>query len=315
MKAFVVNNFGDHNSLEYSDIDIPKNKDGYIVATTRYIGINYADTHQTENSYLVKFLPPLIPGAEATFMYENERYVCATSSGSYSEMILVNKNNMYRIPDGISDQEALACMFQGITAYSMVYDICNVKKTDTVLITGASSGVGMFLIQMCKNIGANVVAVTSNENKKQFVLRNGADLALLDNELYSNKNLKPTIIFESYGGKYFYKNFNLLKNGGTICVYGSSSRELSSQINIAEILKSSKKVAGFWINEYINNRDYVQDKLSILFSWVKDKKINITIGEEMPFEKAKDMHIMMRNRNTYGKLILKNNFNEVSDSV
>jgi len=305
MKAIVIDRFGDYNNLSYRDYPEPVPNDNQILVETKYIGVNFADLHQTENSYLVKSLPPLVPGAEVTFERFNKRFVGLTSNGSYSEKALVNKNYFYEIPDGVSDQEALACISQGTTAYIMVNEYCNVTAKDVVLINGASSGVGIFLIQLCKQKGAKVIAITSNIKKAELVKSIGADLIFLSIDDIPKEH-RPTVVFDSYGGKYFSKSLRVLKNKGSMCFYGASSRESFPHIDLVEILKESKKIIGFWINNHISDKDYIEGILYELFKMILEKNIKVVVGLELSLKQAKDVHMLMSSRNTFGKLILKN---------
>jgi NADPH2:quinone reductase len=321
MKAIVVNKFGGPESMELIDFKDPVPNSDQILVTTRMIGVNYSDTNQTENNYLVQSLPPVIPGAEASFSIDGKLFVGHTSSGAYAEKVLVNKDKMFEVPDGVSEQEALSVMFQGTTAYGIIKYICGIKPGDLVLINGASSAVGMIMIQLCKIYGAKVIGITSSTKKIEFVKSLGADFVCL-NSMSDIRNLikvigsRPDFIIESYGGKSFMDYYSLLNPGGHICSYGSSSRENLPSINLRELLKDSKIVSGFWGSRIFQDTDKLSISIETLFNLIKNKKIEIFIGEVMDLKDARTMHEKIRLRDTLGKLILKNNFNcEIKDGI
>ena len=321
MKAIVVNKFGGPEVMELSDFKEPDPKANQILVNTRMIGVNYADTHQTENSYLVKSLPPIIPGAEASFLIDGKLFVGQTASGSYAEKAIVDLDRVFEVPDGVSEEEALSVVFQGTTAYGILKYFCDVKPGDLVLINGASSAVGMILVQMCKMSGATVIGVTGSQKKIDFVKSLGADFVCLDNmsdvrKVISEAGSKPKFIIESYGGKHFMSYYSVLSTGGQICSYGSSSRDDLPRIEIRDILKDSKIVSGFWGTKIFEDKIKLNESIEFLFDLIKNKKIKIVIGEVMNLEDAKIMHEKIRNRETAGKLILKNNFNnEVKNDI
>lgn len=314
MKAIVVKSFGGPEVMEYVDYRDPTPVKNQVLVDTRMIGVNYADTYQTENSYLVQSLPPVIPGIEASFMIDGDLFVGHTSSGAYAEKILVNRDRMFKVPDGVSEQEALSVVCQGTTAYGIVNDICNIKDGDLVLVNGASSAVGMILIQLCKLYGATVIGVTGSKKKIDFVKDLGADFVCIDSmseikKITDSIGKKPKFILESYGGKHFMQYYSMLDTAGHICSYGASSREGLPPMHIRDLLKDTKIVSGFWGTKIFADSEKLSTAVNDLFDLIKNKKIKIIIGDTMYLSNAKEMHEKIRNRNTIGKLILINDMN------
>lgn len=312
MKAIVVKSFGGPEVMEYIDYKDPVPRNNQILVDTRMIGVNYADVHQVENSYLIQALPPIIPGVEASFLLEGELFVGITASGAYAEKVIVNKDRIFKVPEGVSEEEAISALCQGTTAYGIVNYMCGIKNGDLVLINGASSGVGMILIQLCKLVGATVIGVTSNQKKIDFIKNLGVDFACLNNmsdikKIINSIGKKPNFIMESYGGNIFNSYYNILEVGGHICSYGSSSREKLQQIHLSDIIKDTKTVSGFWATKIFQDPNKLNVAINEMFSLIKNKKINIIIGEKMSLKDAKLMHQKIRNRDTLGKLILINN--------
>ena len=321
MKAIVVKSFGGPEVMECVDYRDPVPVKDQVLVTTRMIGVNYADTYQTENSYLVQTLPPVIPGIEASFTIDGKLFVGHTASGSYAEKAIVNIDRVFEVPSGVSEEEALSVVCQGTTAYGILKYFCNVNPGDLVLINGASSAVGMILVQMCKMYGATVIAVTGSQKKMDFVKSLGADFVCLDSmtevrKAISQAGTKPKFIIESYGGKHFMSYYSVLSTGGQICSYGASSRDGLPHIQIRDILKDSKIVSGFWGTKIFEDKIKLNEAIEYLFDLIKNKKIKIVVGEIINLEDAKIMHEKIRNRETFGKLVLRNNFNnEVKNGI
>jgi len=312
MKAIVVKSFGGPEVMEYTDYRDPVPVKDQVLVTTRMIGVNYADTYQTENSYLVQTLPPVIPGIEASFLVDGKLFVGHTASGAYAEKVIVNKDRMFEVPEGVTEEEALSVICQGTTAYGIVNGICDIKPGDLVLINGASSAVGMILIQLCKIVGATVIGVSGNQEKIDFIKTLGVDFACSDDIAEIRKTIRsigkqPKFILESYGGKSFIDYYSMLETGGHICSYGASSRDGLPTIQLRDLLKDTKIVSGFWGTKIFGDSNKLSMAVNDLFNLIKDKKIKIFIGAIMDLKDAKEMHEKMRNRDTVGKLILKNN--------
>jgi NADPH2:quinone reductase len=312
MKAVVVKSFGGPEVMEYIDYKEPVPNKNQFLVNTRMIGVNYADTYQTENSYLIQTLPPVVPGIEASFMLNNKLFIGYASSGAYAEKILVEENKIFEVPDGVTEEEALSVMVQGSTAYGIVNYMCNIMPGDLVLINGVSGATGIILSQLCKLAGAIVIGVSSSQEKLNIVKELGLDYVCINDITEINKLIKsigsrPKFIMESYGGRHFLDYYNLLSTNGHICSYGASSREGLPELQLREILKDSRTISGFWGNKvFLQNPSKLKPVVENLFELIKTKKIKIIIGEKMNLKNAKEMHEKIRSRSTYGKLILTN---------
>jgi NADPH2:quinone reductase len=309
MKAIVINKFGGPEVIEYGDFKDPIPGTDQFLVDVKMVGVNYADTYQIENSYFyfMAASTPMVPGVEASFVMDNKNFVGFTESGSYAEKATVHKRKMFEVPDGISEEEALAALSQGTTAYGLVNYACKIKRGDLVLINGASSGLSIILIQLCKMIGAEVIAVTSSEKKIEFVKNLNVDFACLNNfdeieKLIASIGRKPDFIMDSYGGRSFMKYYNILSDQGHICTYGASAREgLPPAVKEAGSLKTASI---FWGTKEFSDRDKLSQAVYYIFDLIKTKKIKITVGDKMELKDAKAMHEKMRNRDTIGKNVL-----------
>jgi NADPH2:quinone reductase len=309
MKAIVINKFGGPEVMEYTEHADPIPNADQILVDIKMIGVNFLDTYQIENSYfyLNRSTLPMVPGIEAYFVINNKNFVGLTDSGSYAEKALVNKNKIFEVPEGVTEEEAIAAVCQGTTAYSLVNYECKIKKGDLVLINGASGGFGMFLLQLCKIAGADVIGVTSNEKKIDFIKSLNVDFACMNNfdeieKVINNIGRKPNFIFEGYGGKYFESYYDILSDDGQIWSYGASAREgLPKNIKRPESLKRTSVFLGMFI---FNERNKSSKTIQSVFDLIKTKKLKIVIGEKMELKNANLMHQKMRNRDTLGKLIL-----------
>lgn len=296
MKAIVVNNFGGPESMEYSDVNDCVKMPNYKILKSNIIGINFADTHQTENTYLIKKRPPFIPGAEVVGIDEHGNRYLGIAENSYSEYVSVHDTMCFDIPDLISDRQALACGIQGVTAYMLTESI---KPGQTVLVYGASSGVGLIAIQLAKLKGARVVAVTS-ESKMDLVKLLGADSVVSGGVPECN----PDLILDMIGGKVFEHNLNILNQGGTLVLYGMASREAMSVIDPYYLMATNKTVKGFWLHPYFGNHVEYQKSLNVLYDLIISNKIRIISDHTYSLSNAKQAHEDILSRNTYGKVCL-----------
>ena len=151
MKAIKVSRFGGPEVMEYVDMDdpIPGTNEELIEVTS--IGVNYADTHQIENGYLAEQVLPLFPGLEVVGTTQSGRRVLASvTTGAYAQKALANKAYMIDVPEGVSDEQALAMFVQGATAWHILKTMGHVKAGESVVVHAAAGGVGCLSIQLAK---------------------------------------------------------------------------------------------------------------------------------------------------------------------
>ena len=312
MKAMQITKFGGPEVMEYLDLPEPQIKAGEELITVTAIGINYADTHQTENSYLSKQELPLVPGIEVVGTTTDGRRVLAPAgSGGYAQMAVVNQRAMIEIPAGVSDQQALCMLVQGSTAWHILKTVGHVVPGETVVIHAAAGGVGTIAIQLAKMWGAKVIASTSSPEKAELAKKLGADVTIDANAedlaavmLEANGGKKVNLILEMVGGKTFDASLEVLAPFGRVVTYGMAARTPPSSINPAVLMGGSKTITGFWLSHCFGRKDLMNDVINELFQLVVAGKLQPVIGATYPLSKAADAHRAMLARQTTGKIAL-----------
>ena len=176
MKAIQITQFGGPDVMQLVDLPDPVPSDAEELIEVSCIGINYADTHPTENSYLSKQTLPLIPGLEVVGKTASGRRVLASATtGGYAQKALAPKAMCVDIPDSVSDEQAIAMLVQGTTAWHILKTMAHVKPGESVVVQAGAGGVGTVAIQLAKMWGAKVIAVTSSESKNELAKSLGAD--------------------------------------------------------------------------------------------------------------------------------------------
>ena len=312
MKAMQITKFGGPEVMEYLDLPEPQIKAGEELITVTAIGINYADTHQTENSYLSKQELPLIPGIEVVGTTTDGRRVLAPAgSGGYAQMAAVNQRAMIEIPAGVSDQQALCMLVQGSTAWHILKTVGHLAPGETVVIHAAAGGVGTIAIQLAKMWGAKVIASTSSPEKAELAKKLGADVTIDANAedlaavmLEANGGKKVNLILEMVGGKTFDASLEVLAPFGRVVTYGMAARTPPSSINPAVLMGGSKTITGFWLSHCFGRKELMNDVINELFQLVVAGKLHPVIGATFPLSKAADAHRAMLARQTTGKIAL-----------
>jgi NADPH2:quinone reductase len=181
VRAVQINQFGGPDVLEViEDAPVPEPGEHDVLIKVSRSGMNFADTHARENSYLAKYELPLIPGAEvAGTDPDRNRVVALLSTGGYAEYAVAPKATTFPIPDGLDDGAALAIVLQGLTAWHLYRTSAKLAEGESVVIHAAAGGVGSLAVQLAKPFGAGrVIATASSEEKRKLAVELGADVAV-----------------------------------------------------------------------------------------------------------------------------------------
>lgn len=312
MKAIYITEFGGPEVMKYVDLPEPVPAGSQVLLDVTAIGINYADTHQTENSYLSTQKLPLIPGMEVVGkMPDGSRVLALAASGGYCQKTLVNPKTVIALPDKVSDGQALAMMVQGSTAHMILKKMGQIKAGESVVIHAGAGGVGSVAIQLAKLWGAFVIAVTSSDEKKKLCLDLGADVVVDANEadltaalIKANNGKGVDLILEMVGGSTLDQSLDALAAFGRLVVYGMASRKAPKAIHPGALMPKSQSVIGFWLVNALADKELMAEVFMDLFGMIITGKLKPVIGSTYPLSKASDAHRDMLARKTVGKIVL-----------
>jgi len=312
MKAIYITEFGGPEVMKYVDLPEPVPAGSQVLLDVTAIGINYADTHQTENSYLSTQKLPLIPGMEVVGkMPDGSRVLALAATGGYCQKTLVNPKTVIALPDKVSDGQALAMMVQGSTAHMILKKMGQIKAGESVVIHAGAGGVGSVAIQLAKLWSAFVIAVTSSDEKKKLCLDLGADVVVDANEadltaalIKANNGKGVDLILEMVGGSTLDQSLEALAAFGRLVVYGMASRKAPKAIHPGALMPKSQSVIGFWLVNALADKELMAEVFMDLFGMIISGKLKPVIGSTYPLSKAADAHRDMLARKTVGKIVL-----------
>jgi NADPH2:quinone reductase len=314
MRAIQITEFGGPDVLTPAEVPDPVPTDGFEVVDVLAAGVNYADTHQIEDSYLARQHLPLIPGAEVVGRRaDGTRVVALTlAGGGYAEKALVHPTATFAVPAGVSDGEALALVLQGATAWHVLTTSAHLATGETVVVHAAAGGVGTLAVQLAKAFGAGrVIATASTQEKRQLALDLGADAVVdsgtgdLTAALRAANDGRPVdVVLEMTGGPAFDASLAALAPFGRLVTYGMASRVPPTPVNPAELMGRSRAVIGFWLVHCATRPGMLADAMDGLFGMVRAGTLRPVVGGEFPLAEARRAHEDLLARRSTGKLVL-----------
>lgn len=313
MRAVQVTEFGGPEVLENVELPDPEPGPGQVVIDVDHVGVNYADTHQAENSYLAPTRLPLVPGGEVVGRANGKRVVALLNSGGYAEKAVADQRALVPVPDGIDDVTALSFVVQGSTAWLLLRKSAHLEAGETVVVHAAAGGVGSIAVQLAKAWGAGrVIATASSDEKRKLAEELGADVTV-DSRAEdmtatlreANNGERVDVILDMTGGKTTDQSIAALAPFGRLAFYGMASREQPKPVQPGNLLRHSTAIAGMWLAHALSLPGNVfGTALGELFELALAGKIAAVRGGEYGLSEARKAHEALRSRATVGKLVL-----------
>jgi len=322
MNAIHLTGFGGFDSLRLTEVSKPAPAEGEVLVKVRAAGINYAELEQTRGCYPFQKALPGIMGFEAagdvvelgpavSNLRIGEKIAGLASSGGYAEYATIRADLAIPIPENVSYAQATSIVEQGISAYALLKLAAQPQRKETLLIQAAAGGVGLYLVQLAKLLGAGRVIALAGSDSKLDVLRSlGADFAInYSLPDWSQRVQEVTggrgvdIVLEMASGDVAKTSLKLLAPFGRIVIFGAKNVEdtiLPEQV--AQIIRNNQRVIGFNLPA-LNPVDVMQCVPDLL-RLISDGKVKIFADTAFPLARAREAFEAIASRRTVGKVVL-----------
>lgn len=312
MRAIQISRFGGPEVLELVELPEPSPGPGQLRIRVSRAGINYADTHQVENSYLAPAQLPLVPGAEVVGHDDAGRRIVALVSGGYAQVAVAADALAFEVPAELDDAAALALVLQGTTAWHLLRTSGHLAPGESVVVHAAAGGVGSLAVQLARSFGAGrVIATASTPAKRELALSLGAHVALDPAETDLTAALRAAnggagvdLVLEMTGGGVFDASLAALAPFGRLVVFGMASRVPPSPLAPAALMARSASVVGFWLAHCLARPAMLAQAFDEVSRLAVQGDLRTITGGEFPLSAAREAHEALRARRTVGKLVL-----------
>ena len=317
MKAIVIEGGkGPADALKLGEIDDPRPGPGQILIRTLAAGVNRPDVIQR-----LGFYPPP-PGAPPTLGLEvagevlegagrwkaGDKVCALLGGGGYAELAVCDARHALPIPAGLSAVEAAALPETVFTVYANVFEGGALKAGETLMVHGATSGIGVAAIQMGKAAGAKVVATSRGAAKTQQALELGADISIDasadDFEAAAKAAGGVDVVLDMVGGPYFAKNLAALKTGGRI-VYIASLGGGTVELPIGAMMMKRATITGSTLRPRgADEKARLAGEVErVVWPWIEAGKVKTVIDHTFPLADAAEAHALL-DRPHLGKVVL-----------
>src|ERR1700674_5740333 len=240
MKAIVVHEFGAPEVMKMEETPPPKAGPGQAVVRIHAAGGNPFDTYMRAGTYAIKPPLPYVPGGEGAgvvhtvgervtkFKPGDRVYVGHPATGTYAEYTLALESQLHRLPDRTTFNQGAGIYVAWGTAYHALFHHANARASETLLVHGASGGVGIAAVQIARAMGMTVIGTAGTDKGLELVRREGAHHAFNHREAgYTDAIMKTTngrgvdVVLEMLANVNLAADLKLLARHGRVIVIGS----------------------------------------------------------------------------------------------
>ena len=322
MKALVCNAFGPIEDLKVEDVESPSAGPGQVVVAIKAAALNFPDALIVQGLYQVKPVLPFSPGAEfagvvktvgdgVSHLKIGDRVMALVPHGGLAEECAVDERGVIPLPDDMDYVTGSALLLTYCTSLHALKDVAKLAAGETLLVLGASGGVGIAAIEIGKLMGARVIAAASSEKKLALCREHGAD-ETID---YVRDDLRERVdaltekrgvdvVYDAVGGAYSEAALRATSWGGRLLVVGFATGEIPRiPLNLA-LLKEREILGVYWGDWAKRNPKLQQAHLLQLLDWFRNQQIAPPVTEQLPLAGAVDALQRMAKRQVRGKVVV-----------
>lgn len=318
MKAIQVQEFGGPEVLRLNEIATPKPGPGQVLVRVHAAGVNPYDTYMRNGTYPIKPPLPYTPGSDAAGVVESvgegvkkvkpgdRVYTAKTESGAYAEYALALEPQLNPLPEKISFAQGAGLWVPYGTAYTALHHHGHALAAETLLIHGASGGVGLAAVQFARAMGMKIIGTAGTQRGLELIRREGAHHAFdhskphcADEIMAATGGRGVDVVLEMLANVNLATDLRLLAKYGRVVVIGNRG-EIT--INPRELMSRRAAVCGFtlWAASEAETREIHAG----IAAGLENGTLRPIIGKEMPLKDAPQAHQDVLAPGSFGKIVL-----------
>jgi NADPH2:quinone reductase len=317
MKAILVHEFGGPEVLKLQEVPTPRPGAGQLLVRIHAAGVNPYETYMRSGTYAIKPPLPYTPGSDGAGVVEaagegvdnfkpGDRVYLSISTGAYAEYAVAAATQVHPLPAKITFSQGASLWVPYGTAYHALYQCARARADETILIHGASGGVGIAAVQMARALGLKVLATAGTDKGLELVKREGAHHAFNHTRTgYLGEILNVTngqgvdLVLEMLANVNLGQDLKLLAQRGRVVIIGSRG---DATITPRDIMSRRASILAFtlWGVSEVEQKEIHAGLLAGLESGV----LRPIVGKELPLAEAARAHKEILAPGAFGKIVL-----------
>jgi len=327
----VLTKFGGPEHLELRTVeDVPELGPGEVRLRVLVTRAAFTDVMIRKGLYPdVKEKPPFVPGYDLVGVIEalgpeargwalGDRVADLTTIGAYSESICLPADGLTKVPEGVTDEDALAMILSAVTPYQMLHRVAKAREGQSLLIHGAGGAVGSAMLQLARDAG--IIAFGTDMAAKHDLIRGfGAtpiDAGADDEDAAIRDAVGDGVdfVFDPLGGESLSRSLHALKPGGMLIAFGFQNEVLGRggsipldfvKLKLWDWLPNGHATAFYSIGAMRRRHpEWFKEDLATLFAMLAEGRIDPAIAEILPLSEVRRAHERVEAGEVQGKLVM-----------
>ncbi|MBM3841598.1 MAG: NADPH:quinone reductase [Verrucomicrobia bacterium] len=318
MKAIRVSQTGGPEVLQLCDLPDPQPSDGQVLVRVQAAGVNPVETYIRSGKYGILPNLPYTPGSDAAGLVQavgkgvtrvvpgSRVYTAGTMTGAYAQLALCSEKQVHPLPENVSFEQGAAVNIPYATAYRALFQRAHAVAGESVLIHGASGGVGVAAIQIARSSGLRVIGTAGSERGGKMVLEQGAHHVLdhqapdyLSKVMSLTENRGVDVILEMLANVNLGKDLTVLARGGRVVVIGSRG---AVEVNPRDAMSREAAILGMVL---FNTPEHELASIhAALVAGLANGTLRPLVGQRLPLAEAPRAHRAVMEPGAYGKIVL-----------
>lgn len=321
MRALICNEYTGIDSLTVDELPDPEPTKGMALVRVKAAAVNFADSLVVAGQYQMKPDLPFAPGSELAGevvdtggiegLEVGSRVAGFIGFGAMAELALVPETALLLLAPGTSFEEGAAIPVAYGTSYHALVDRGQLQPGETLLVLGASGGVGVAAVQIGKRLGARVLAAVSSDEKEQMAIENGADHVIRYDRTPLREGIAEStdgegvdVVYDPVGGEATEQALRSTKWDGRLLVIGFAAGEIPLIPLNLPLVKGNSIVGVFWGRHLSEDPAGEASNFKTIMEWVGDGTLRPVVSKTFPLEEGRDAISWVAGRKALGRVVV-----------
>ncbi len=323
------------SGLQIRTRELPAPAAGQVLLKVETTGISFAEQQMRRGKYYDQPAFPFVPGYDLIGIVEatgpevdpgltGQRFAAVTKTGGWASHVLLQAADLIEVPAAIDPAAAETVVVNGITAWQMMFRVAKLRAGQTIVVLGASGGVGSTLVQLARHHGMTVIGTASPRHHDMVRTLGATPVDYRDSEMYARiRELAPDgvdAVFDHVGGPTIADSYKLLRRGGTLVSYGTAATKDEAGNSQLPILKMMARLAvwnylptgrgahfyNFWAGRRrpAAFRSRLREDLTAVFDLLEKGHLTAQVGAEFPLTEIARAFALAESHTISGKVVL-----------
>jgi NADPH2:quinone reductase len=296
--------------LRIEEIELPEPGPRDVVLNVAYAGVNPVDMNAAQGEVAADAPVPRTLGTEGAGTVDGRPVMVrghgigTARDGLWATAAVVPRAALIDVPEGVGLEAAAAMGVAGVTAWRTVTEIAQVKADDTVLVLGASGGVGSIIVSVARALGATVIGQTGHESNAGWIKQRGADQVIVTDSgglAAAVADLHPTVAFDGLGNGFTGAAVEALEPHGRLVLFGTSAAP-EGQVPLRSLYSKGITVSGY--AGLLESDEAMRAAIQRALQALADGQLSVPVDSAVPLGQVNESFDRIRQRQVRGKVVL-----------